>query len=550
MLKRLVALIAAVAVLAMAVLIGTAPPAAAAGNGIQIGQFAYVTESDPWLDDICNNDVEKPEFVVLNIGNGHTDDVGRLDVIGDECRDNGVKTLGYVHLVDSLDYDGDSNTTELRPRVGGSGGINLTDDLDHWINPFNAERTNAVQYLDGIFIDQVPNTCGASGVNTLAVADITDAVQDMFTFWSYGTALVMANVGTAVEDCMPGFAAFADMPDRWVTFEGSYSSYAGSYLGGNVYSSGPTYYNGENTFGQDAFVHIVYAADQAEMETALRYADNRGAAFAFVTDDVPANPYDTEPTYRTESVRWAATPHTIFDDGDEGWQFGYTGSPSLPWITQATIDSSGSDTPFVTRFIALIAQECFVDIMAGTSSSDPAGEVGSSTDTGVSYMGFWGWDVTYTALDSTFVDCVFEMFEEGPNPGDPSLKICNDLNLTANPDELTDYDCRNPDGSADVADENENEDATAMLLGQLSTPQDVSDLIVLVRDRNTENANDGSGMVNCLDNAGERCLEPPPPGSGQWRQPACIIARTDSLLPNAVGAKFGWTTSCGSFPNP
>jgi hypothetical protein len=513
-----------------------APKAEAAGNGVQMGAFAYVYENDTWLTDMRDMD-EPPAFVVLNIGNGATDDVGHLDTIAQGLRAEGIKVYGYV------DTAGATRST-----------YDVALDSARWINPFNPERNNYSQMVDGIFLDQVPNTCGTSGANVLRVADYMSNINSQFSFWSYGTATVMANVGTAVNECMPGFQAYSDMPDKWVTFEGTYATYQSSYLGGNV-TNGSTYYNGENTFGQDKFVHIVYDADQAEMQDAVRLADNRGAAYIYATDDVLSNPYDAAPTYQGASTRWAATPHMIFDDGWDGIEFGYTGTPSLPWVAQFKLRNTAGtgDSDMVTRFRNLVLQECYVDIFADNAYS---GNVGSSVDTRGVDSGFEGWDISYTALDTNFVTCVKDAIQPGTNPNDPALYICNDIvGGFPSPTQVTDYDCRNPDGSSDTADENVNEDATSFLWGVLDNNATVQEFIVLIRDRYEEDGNAGTGGANCINTAGRRCLEPanPAPGGlGQWRWPSAIIIRPNHTpIQNITGFELGWSTSAGGgFPNP
>lgn len=534
----------------------TATPVQAAGNGIETGEFLYVVQTDTGLADACSAD-QPPEFVVLNIGNGHTDDVGRLDTIAQTCRTNGTKVLGYVHLVDSLDYDGDSNTTELRPRTGGSGGIAVGSDLEFWINPLsNTERSNASQYLDGIFLDQMPSTCGTSSANVTHIADITDAVQDKFTFWGYGDAVVMGNAGTAIADCIPGYALApynVDMPDRYVTFEGTYATYAASYLGGNV-TNGSSYYNGENTFGQDKFVHIVYDADASEAETALRLADDRGAGWLAATDDSGGNPYDTRATYADDSTRLAATPRVIFDEGQQGVSFFY--DSGTPFAASIELDNNvdGGDSVFVDRFEALILQECYVDISAGTvGTPGDAGAVGSATDTYGINTGHVGWDLSYSSLNSGFLDCVRNATQPGSNPNDHGLTICNDIvNLGGGSYSTTDYDCLATDG--DITTENVNEAATSFMQSLFDTNAEVAEWIVLVRDRNVENANAGTAAWNCENVALLRCLQPtnPPPGGlGQYREPDIIFARPGWAPGIAVtGFEFGWQTFSVGGSNP
>jgi hypothetical protein len=521
MLKRLGVFVSTVAVLSLAFLFGTAPPAAAFGNGVEVGQFAYVFENDAWLDHICNDAVVKPEFVVLNIDNGRSNDVAHLEDIAQDCMANGVKTLGYVHAVDVFDDDSDMNTTELRTRV------QVGTDMDRWIKPDNPERTVGGQIVDGIFIDQVPNTCGAANFNTLRVADYTDAAQDKFTFWSYGAALVVANVGTAVEDCMPGFQAYADMPDRWVTYEGDYDAYEAGWLGGNVYSSGPSYYNGESVFGSDFFVHIVYdTADASEMANALRIADKRGAAWLFATDDVLANPYDTEPAYFDATMVQAQVPNLIFEDVED----------------IATVNLGGGNPTFYSFHLnAGNATQVMMDVAEDECGVGPTdsewGTIGDSVDTLVGNSSTYSWTVTWAdPLDSDFVTCMQNEWFLTGEPNNSAISVCNDI--TAGPT-VTDPDCMATDG--DSTTENLNESSSDELRESMD-PEDVELLMVLVRDQNIENTNDGSGSF-CYSVNLNRCLNRPFPQGAQV--PNCITIAFNSATETLLnGRHVSWDPIC------
>jgi hypothetical protein len=306
MLKRLVAPIALAAMTATALLVGTAAPAqATASDGITIGQFAYVYETNDWLDvTLAGCPSPAPTFVVLNIGSGQTDDVAHLESVAQTIMGCGIKVYGYVDAAPARSlYD-------------------IALDSSRWINPFNPERTIGGRMVDGIFLDEYPSDCGPIETpvnNTANDSDyvlrgdsMTASIDSQFSTWSYPTPTIMANVGTAVRGCHPGWTGLSghDMPDKWVTAENDWSTYQAGWAGGNLLTGGTfgtTYVEG-NSYYPDAFVHIVHGAStMADTEAAIDLADARGAASVFVTDDVMSNPYDTIPTYLQGSLTYAST---------------------------------------------------------------------------------------------------------------------------------------------------------------------------------------------------------------------------------------------------
>lgn len=284
----------------------SATPAGATGNGIKVGAFAYVFPTDSYLTGLVSSTTtpNPPEFVVLNIGSGQTDDVAHLDATADALRARGITVYGYV--------DTAFGTRSLN---------DVYTDINRWLDPgfSNLERTDGNKHYDGIFLDQMPRTCidpnNPSNDYRSYYSSAAQHVHDIFTFWSYGTPSVMANVGTAVEDCMPGFAAYGTMPDYYVTFEGSEADYNSSWLGGNVWNLSQGYYDG-NFYFPNKFVHIVHTVSsttQTAFEGLLSTADDRGAASVFVTNDPavvngqPSNAFDTRPNYYNEQITYAAT---------------------------------------------------------------------------------------------------------------------------------------------------------------------------------------------------------------------------------------------------
>jgi hypothetical protein len=452
MLKRLVAPVALAGVVASAILFGPAAPAhATASDGITIGEFAYVTETNDWLDvTLAGCPSPAPTFVVLNIGSGTTDDVGHLDTVAQTIMGCGIKVYGYVNVCASA-----CGTSLAVLRSAND----VATDVNRWVNPFNAERNVGGRMVDGIFFDQYPRDCGPIETPTNSTgndADYvlrgdtnTDYVHDVFAFWSYGTPLVMANVGTAVRGCHPGWEALSGhpMPDYWVTAENDWSTYEAGWAGGNLLTGGTfgtTYEEGNSSY-PGAFVHIVHdASTMADTEAAIDLADARGAASVFVTDDQLANPYDTEPTYHQGALTYAAT-------GPMGFRMDY-GNDFVPGIFSGTdyigvlretydpnCDNPG--TPGTVERCTFPTDG--LDIIYDTVTAKCGGSWGTAGHTLGESGGIYD-------PDSTRIACARALAEDGTGR-DPTGFVCatvSHIREWTDEDATNDEaDCQDPDGS-------------------------------------------------------------------------------------------------------
>lgn len=295
--KFLVAVLAAIGLFGLNV-----PSAHAVGGTLEMGAFAYVWPSDSYLTGLVSSTTtpNPPAFVVLNIGNGQTNDVAQLDSVADSLRARGIKVYGYV----DTGYGARSLST-------------VKADIDRWLDPgfVNTSRTDGDQHYDGIFLDQMTRECVVSSVDYRPYySELTEYAKDSINFWYSATGSVMANPGQAVEDCMPGYAYYAPMPDLYVTFEGTESTYNNSYLGGNVFNTTDGYYDG-NFYFPNQFVHIVHTAtsnSQSSFNGLVDTADSRGARYLFVTQDAAvvngqaSNPFDVRPNYFNDMISHAA----------------------------------------------------------------------------------------------------------------------------------------------------------------------------------------------------------------------------------------------------
>lgn len=429
--KLLVLPLLAVASVIGGLFVTAGPAQATASDGIQIAEFPYVFETDDWLDvtlDSCPTPA--PSFIVVNIGNGTTDDVAHLETVAQTIRACGIKVLGYVNV-----------WTGSAMRSAYDVGL----DASRYINPYNPERTIGGQMVDGIMFDGYPRDCGPLETptnNTSNDADyvlrgdaITDNVHDQFALWSYGTPTVAANVGTAVRGCHPGWENLSGhpMPDLWGTLEGDYSTVQSSWAGGNIITGGTwgTTYEEGNNYYPNAFFHIVYGAStMAQTEAAIDKADERGAAHVFVTDDSGANPYDTEPTFE-------AGARTYASNGPMGMRYDYL-SDFIP----------GTYTG--TDYVGVVRQD-----RQGASSTPRNGlDILYSTVNAACSSGTWG--TPNTVKDSNGgaddpasgkVTCAKALMQDGTGR-DPFAVVCGGPRETTAQDPTNDEaDCQDPDGS-------------------------------------------------------------------------------------------------------
>jgi chitodextrinase len=217
----------------------------------------------------------------------------------------GSKVLGYV----DTGYLGS-------PIIGHPNGLltrsGLTG-LQAWLPQAEADINAWYQFygsdLGGIFLDEGANQCGPTPPSTF-YADEYQALS-AYVKKSHPGALTALNPGTAVPQC------FQNSADVLVTFEGSYGDYTGSPVSpAEAYQPLPW-----TSVDPNKIWHIVYGASQNQMENVMALSKSRNAGYIYVTNDVPANPYDTLPP----AAYWT-------DEQDESYPFGNPGSslPSAP----------------------------------------------------------------------------------------------------------------------------------------------------------------------------------------------------------------------------
>ncbi|MEU9800463.1 spherulation-specific family 4 protein [Streptomyces sp. NPDC051000] len=262
-------------------------------RGLEIGVPAYVWADDPMLNDLTATG-PAASLVVLNPGNGDSPFDApwrdRADALRGGTTSTGERTkvLGYVHT-------------------------------DHGNRDIAAVKASVDNYLktpdgrlrvDGIFFDVVSRDCGPDNATRDHYAALRRYVQEtMDAVDPAAPDLVVNNPGTAIADCYlePGRRT----ADVFVTFEDTYAAYTSEdRLGGNVFNEATGYRAGDELDPSGtSFWHLVHdVPDASAMLTTLRTAFERGAGYAYATNTVMPNPWNTGPTWKYRGqTSYAAT---------------------------------------------------------------------------------------------------------------------------------------------------------------------------------------------------------------------------------------------------
>ncbi|MET9836379.1 MULTISPECIES: spherulation-specific family 4 protein [Streptomyces] len=262
-------------------------------RGLEIGVPAYVMANDRMLTDLTKAG-PAPSVVVLNPGNGDAPfDApwrARADALRARTTSTGERTkvLGYVHT----DH-GNRDIAAVKASV------------DNYL-----KTPDGRLHVDGIFFDVVSRDCGPANATRDHYAELRRYVQDTMNAADPAVPdLVVNNPGTAIADCYlePGRRT----ADVFVTYEDTYAAYTGAgWLGGNVFDHDSGYRPGtELDPSGTAFWHLVHEVPgDGAMRATLRTAFDRGAGYAYATDTVMPNPWNTGPTWKyTSQTSYAAT---------------------------------------------------------------------------------------------------------------------------------------------------------------------------------------------------------------------------------------------------
>lgn len=480
----------------LASVIAFPPPAAAdniqSGDGIGIAQFTEVDENDAWLADLAACPTPAPRAVVLNIGDGQTDDVGHLDDIAQDIRacSSDTKVYGYV---DTADF---TRST-----------YQIATDAARWINPYNSERTVGGRFVDGIMLDNYAPLCGPVETPTnntandsdyvLAADAAIDNILDQFAFWSYTSPapLIMANVGEAVRGCHPGWTGLSGhaMPDFYVTATADYGTYSAGWSGGNIITGafpGTSNYEDGNNYYPGKFVHVVTDADDmAETEVAVDKADSRGASSVFVTD---ATDITTQPTYFDGQIEYAGLAHLglrldFLNDFVPGT---YTGTDYIGVVRQERAGNP-CDNPGTPGTVerCLYAQQG-LEIIYATADAACTGTWGTA-----------GTAVSAHDISSTRVNCMLELVKDETGRDSVGVVCDNGGNYREYTDQDTtndEADCQSPDGTGDYTVGATN--TTILRLEFFNDYDQTEAMLVYARNRvvaGSQAAADG-GVANCV----------------------------------------------------
>jgi len=124
-------------------------------------------------------------------------------------------------------------------------------------------------HVDGIFIDEASNDCAKRSYykNLYNSIKARDAQLQ-----------VVINPGTNTQEC------FMAATDIVINFENTYAVYR---------TWSPSGW--ESKYPASRFWHLVYGANEAQMQRAIALSKQRNAGWVYVTNDVLVNPWDTLP---------------------------------------------------------------------------------------------------------------------------------------------------------------------------------------------------------------------------------------------------------------
>jgi hypothetical protein len=267
--RRVLSIAVATLASSMAMVMGTG--IAHANPGIEVGVPAYVFPNDTMAN---NLEVASPSagIVVLNHGNGDEAFDSNWQDQADAIRANGTKVLGYVYA-----------------NNGNRAAADVKASIDRYIDPPDTHEL----HVDGIFVDLGGRDCGTNNVTRDYFKSLRTYIQEeIYAQDPNLEEIVVNNPGTAVADCyLDGANRTADI---FVTFEGTESTYANSWLGGNVFNSNG--YRLGTEYNNFSFWHLVYGANMTNMNSIIDTAFDRHAGHVYVTNDTTPNPWDSTPS--------------------------------------------------------------------------------------------------------------------------------------------------------------------------------------------------------------------------------------------------------------
>lgn len=181
----------------------------------------------------------------------------------------------------------------------------VQSEIDLYFDP--AYWRGAGVQIQGIFFDEMSNDLADVGYYQTLRDYVRNHAQAAIVVGNPGTSFVNNPSGQSIWSV----SDYAEAADTLVTFESTANEYFESY-------SPPSWLE---AYPAERFGNIVYGvATAAQMLNGMSLARQRKAGYAYLTDDVLANPYDDLASYWPAEVE--AAQSLIFADGFESGDVG------------------------------------------------------------------------------------------------------------------------------------------------------------------------------------------------------------------------------------
>jgi hypothetical protein len=296
--KAVGALIAAATVLAG---VAAAAPAAATPSthasspspAVDVDQHlasaAYITPTNPSWDQLIATG-SRLGFVVVNVYNGPgTAPTPEWTSLIQRVHAAGIKVLGYV----DTGYLGGSDPVRYT-RAGDTDPTNWIAQAEQDVNAWYGFYGGAI---DGIFFDDVMNTCGPTAGSDEYAKDYRFLSSTVHT--AHPGSLTVLNPGITVPQC------YEDAGDVLLTFEGPASDFLNPPA-----DLAPLPWQAKADPAK--FWNIVYGVDAAQLGAVMTKGKKDNVGYMYATPDTLPNPYDTIPdaSYWAQEAAVAAAAST------------------------------------------------------------------------------------------------------------------------------------------------------------------------------------------------------------------------------------------------
>lgn len=315
-------------------------PAQPSSSGLDqhLAAAAYITPTNASWDRLIATG-SRLGFVVVNVYNGPgTARNADFASVIDRAHAAGIRVLGYV----DTGYLGGSNPVRYT-RAGDTDATDWMVQAEQDVNDWYAFYGNPI---DGIFFDDVMNTCGPTASSKAYAQDyryLSAVVHSAHT-----GSLTVLNPGISVPQC------YEDAGDVLLTFEGS----AADYL--NMPADlAPLPW--QVKADPDKFWNIVYGADISQLTAVMNASKKNNVGYIYATDDTLPNPYDTVPGdayWASEAADAAgaagAAPTAVQDVAAVGTS---PTAVTVGWLESGSRDIAGYDVYVGDRRVATVGRD-------------------------------------------------------------------------------------------------------------------------------------------------------------------------------------------------